>query len=95
MFQAVDQGDFYFNRSGVAATGTFPNGRRVTVPVILKDGDLITFGQTELRFFWPKPDLSKGQGNAAAGQSAGLAPTTALHVRHLMTVMVVVFGILR
>jgi adenylate cyclase len=88
MFQAVDQGDFYLIDLG-SRNGTFRNGRRVTVPVILKDGDLITFGQTELRFFCPQPDLPHGQGNAAAGQSAGLAPTTALHVRHLMTVMVV------
>jgi adenylate cyclase len=88
MFQAIDQGDFYLIDLG-SRNGTFLNGRRVTVPVILQDGDLITFGQTELRFFCPQPNLTHDQGITAPGHSAGLAPTAALHVRQLMTVMVV------
>ncbi|MEB3313705.1 MAG: adenylate/guanylate cyclase domain-containing protein [Cyanobacteriota bacterium] len=88
MFQAIDQGDFYLIDLG-SRNGTFLNGRRVTVPVILKDGDLITFGQTELRFFCPQPHLTNDQGISPPGHSAGLAPTAALHVRQLMTVMVV------
>ncbi len=88
MFQAADNGKFYLIDLG-SRNGTFVNGRRVSVPVILNDGDLITFGQTELQFFSPQ-DLSIAA-NVALGTAPGqdVAPTAMLHVRRLISVMVV------
>lgn len=87
MFQAIDSGQFYLIDLG-SRNGSFVNGRRVTVPVILKDGDLIVFGQTELHFFSPKlvdPATSKLRPNR---EKLSL-PTAMLHVRRLISVMVV------
>jgi adenylate cyclase len=88
MFQGTDNGQFYLIDLG-SRNGTFVNGRRVSVPVILSDGDLITFGQTELQFFSPK------DASAAVDRTLGGAPgqdataTAMLHVRRLISVMVV------
>lgn len=49
MIQRMGQGEFYLIDLG-SRNGTFVNGRRVSIPVALHNGDRITFGQTELDF---------------------------------------------
>ncbi|MGB3135514.1 MAG: adenylate/guanylate cyclase domain-containing protein [Nodosilinea sp.] len=88
MFQGTDNGQFYLIDLG-SRNGTFVNGRRVSVPVILHDSDLLTFGQTELRFYSPAnaalvADITLGGGSGVDGTA-----TAMLHVRQLISVMVV------
>lgn len=89
MLQGIDNGAFYLIDLG-SRNGTFVNGRRVSVPVILQNGDLITFGQTEISFSSPqsRPILVSP---TAEGQSPepDVTATAMLHVRRLISVMVV------
>ena len=85
MLQCMETGDFYLIDLG-SRNGSFVNGRRVSVPVTLRHGDHITFGQTELEFF--SPSLSN-QAAASNSHSEELTATSALHVRRLISVMVV------
>lgn len=88
MLQGSDSSKFYLIDLG-SRNGTFVNGRRVSVPVILHDGDLLTFGQTELRFFSPV-DASRAADATLGGARGEEATATAmLHVRQLISVMVV------
>lgn len=85
MLQSMENGSFYLIDLG-SRNGTFINGRRVTVPVTLQDGDAIVFGQTEIIFSHPK---AKPQA-AANGEGGSESTATAmLHVRRLISVMVV------
>lgn len=87
MLQGIENGDFYLIDLG-SRNGTFINGRRVSVPVILHDGDQVTFGQTEITFSSPQ---SRPAAIISAGENP-LGPDTAtamLHVRRLISVMVV------
>jgi len=66
--------------------GTFLNGRRVSIPVTLKNTDRVTFGKTDVEFYCPSVE----------GASHPLKPTadretltSVLHERRLMSVMVV------
>ncbi|MGF1570334.1 MAG: FHA domain-containing protein [Nodosilinea sp.] len=88
MLQAIENGEFYLIDLG-SRNGTFVNGRRVTVPVILRDGDLLTFGQTELKFF--SPHVSEAAASLGSASSLGkeVTATATLHVRRLISVMVV------
>jgi adenylate cyclase len=88
MFQSTDHGQFYLIDLG-SRNGTFVNGRRVSVPVVLQDADLITFGQTELQFF--SPEAASSVVDVAIG-GASLSDSTAtavLNLRRLISVMVV------
>ncbi|WP_017300164.1 adenylate/guanylate cyclase domain-containing protein [Nodosilinea nodulosa] len=88
MLQGTDNDRFYLIDLG-SRNGTFVNGRRVSVPVILHDGDLLTFGQTELRFFSPV-DLSPAADAAISNARRREATATAmLHLRQLISVVVV------
>jgi adenylate cyclase len=91
MLQGMENGAFYLIDLG-SRNGTFINGRRVSVPVILQHGDLLTFGQTEITFSSPqtkpKPTLiGAGTDNMAADQE--FTATAMLHVRRMISVMVV------
>ncbi|NEQ51771.1 MAG: adenylate/guanylate cyclase domain-containing protein [Leptolyngbya sp. SIO3F4] len=50
MLQFNENGEFYLIDLG-SRNGSFVNGRRVSVPVTLRHGDKLTFGQTELQFY--------------------------------------------
>ncbi len=84
MLQCTETGDFYLIDLG-SRNGSFVNGRRVSIPVTLRNGDHLTFGQTELEFHCPSSsrntDFSQGNEKETI--------TSALHVRRLMSVMVV------
>jgi adenylate cyclase len=80
----MDTGDFYLIDLG-SRNGSFVNGRRVSIPVTLNNGDRLTFGQTELEFYSPMP--------VPAPDSLALhedfTATATLHVRRLISVLVV------
>ncbi len=84
MFQCTEAGDFYLIDLG-SRNGTFVNGRRVTVPVTLRNSDRITFGQTELEFYCPSKDQKEDLPEVSEHETM----TSTLHVRRLMSVMVV------
>lgn len=85
MIQVMETGEFYLIDLG-SRNGTFVNGRRVSVPVILNDQDQLTFGQTELQFCCPnKGIMSSGHLRTDTDGTV----TATLHLRRLISVMVV------
>lgn len=92
MLQGMEDGGFYLIDLG-SRNGTYVNGRRVSVPVVLRDGDLLTFGQTELAFFGPPEsvakDLKLDPSSKESNPSYEITATASLHVRRLISVMVV------
>ncbi|MBD2183645.1 adenylate/guanylate cyclase domain-containing protein [Planktothrix sp. FACHB-1355] len=86
MLQSMETGEFYLIDLG-SRNGSFVNGRRVSVPVTLKHGDNLTFGQTELEFF--SPTVSYQANSSTSSHSDELTATSTLHVRRLISVMVV------
>ncbi|MEM8807355.1 MAG: adenylate/guanylate cyclase domain-containing protein [Cyanobacteria bacterium P01_G01_bin.38] len=85
MLQRMETGEFYLIDLG-SRNGSFVNGRRVSVPVTLHNGDALTFGQTELRFFCPSAEPTS---HSLSGDSHDFTATATLHVRRLISVMVV------
>ena len=66
--------------------GSFVNNHRVSLPVLLKDGDRLLFGDQELVF----RSLSEAPAPAAdSGLDTRNAPTTSLHTHSLATIVVV------
>ncbi|WP_293071558.1 MULTISPECIES: adenylate/guanylate cyclase domain-containing protein [unclassified Moorena] len=84
MLQCTENGDFYLIDLG-SRNGTFVNGRRVSIPVTLRNGDHLTFGQTELEFYCP-PKAHKTEPSEPIHKDT---QTSILHVRRLISVMVV------
>lgn len=84
MIQLMETGEFYLIDLG-SRNGSFVNGRRVSVPVTLRDGDLLTFGQTEMRFYCPGAQDFLPAEPVEANDTA----TATLHLRRLISVMVV------
>lgn len=84
MIQMMETGEFYLIDLG-SRNGSFVNGRRVSVPVTLRDGDLLTFGQTEMRFYCPGNREIPAANHIEANDTA----TATLHLRRLISVMVV------
>ena len=88
MLQCMENGEFYLIDLG-SRNGSFVNGRRVSVPVVLQDGDLLTFGQTELRFFYPGEDFTDNSLDLDDSLTKqDFTATATLHVRRLISVMV-------
>lgn len=85
MLQCMDTGEFYLIDLG-SRNGSFVNGRRVSIPVILHNGDRLTFGQTDLEFYSPSDEPSERTDDS---ESQDFTVTAALHVRRLISVMVV------
>ncbi|MGD1806445.1 FHA domain-containing protein [Dapis sp. BLCC M126] len=83
MIQQMDTGDFYLIDLG-SRNGSFVNGRRVSIPVTLKDTDDLIFGQTELEFHCPDLGIDIESGIDIDSQDF----TATLHVRRLISVMV-------
>jgi adenylate cyclase len=86
MLQCMETGEFYLIDLG-SRNGSFVNGRRVSIPVTLRNGDHLTFGQTELEFYCPI-SLS-ASGNQSPAIDKEFTATAILHVRRLISVMVV------
>ncbi len=87
MLQCMENGVFYLIDLG-SRNGSFVNGRRVSVPVTLQDGDLLTFGQTELKFFYPGGDSSQDSGFSDSTFGRDFTATATLHLRRLISVLV-------
>jgi adenylate cyclase len=66
-------GDFYLIDMG-SRNGSFVNGRRLTVPVALRDGDRLSFGEARLCFRNPSQVSSDSipPGETARGQTVAL-----------------------
>ncbi|MGK7873117.1 MAG: FHA domain-containing protein [Xenococcaceae cyanobacterium] len=85
MLQSTENGEFYLIDLG-SRNGTFVNGRRVSVPVILHNADRISLGKTKLEFHCPPPARQANESK----NSLALDPlASTVHVRCLMSVMVV------
>ncbi len=84
MVQATDTGEFYVIDLG-SRNGTFLNGRRVSVPALIRNGDRISLGQTDLEFRGPAHPRT----TLSDRRTETDPPTSVLHVRRLMSVMVV------
>jgi adenylate cyclase len=69
--------------------GSFVNNRRVSVPASLNDGDILTLGDQELQFRNPGPPAGAGTEYGARDTNTRNAPTTALHLNSMATIMVV------
>jgi adenylate cyclase len=85
MLQSMETGEFYLIDLG-SRNGSFVNGRRVSIPVTLHNGDRLTFGQTELEFYCPNVDHGE---DTSGGDSKEFTATATLHVRRLISVLVV------
>jgi adenylate cyclase len=85
MLQSMETGEFYLIDLG-SRNGSFVNGRRVSIPITLQNGDHLTFGQTELEFYCPSvaPDE-----DTAGMDSKEFGATSVLRVRQLISVLVV------
>ncbi|MGG6296034.1 FHA domain-containing protein [Leptolyngbya sp. AN02str] len=86
MLQRMESGEFYLIDLG-SRNGSFVNGRRVSVPVTLHNGDRLTFGQTELEFH--SPDAGLPSDSSIGADSQEFTATATLHVRRLISVLVV------
>jgi adenylate cyclase len=86
MLQRMEMGEFYLIDLG-SRNGSFVNGRRVSVPVTLHNGDRLTFGQTELDFYCPAVDHLTDPSMGMDSQE--FTATATLHVRRLISVLVV------
>lgn len=84
MLQCTETGEFYLIDLG-SRNGSFVNGRRVSIPVTLRNGDRLTFGQTELEFHCPARNRPTDSFQLQEKETL----TSTLHVRRLMSVMVV------
>ena len=84
MLQCTETGDFYLIDLG-SRNGSFVNGRRVSIPVTLRNGDHLTFGQTELEFHCPASDRNSDSLQGTDKETL----TSTLHVRRLISVMVI------
>lgn len=87
MVQSLDTAEFYLIDLG-SRNGSFINGQRVSVPMKLQDGDLVTLGQTEFRFSCPHK-LTSSHCHLLESDTQGGGSTEALRKRHLITVLVV------
>jgi adenylate cyclase len=85
LIQRRDGGDYSLVDLG-SRNGCFVNGQRVSLPRILGDGDRLAFGDRELLF-----RAARGRGSEAAppGASTRNAPTAAMHMQSLATILVV------
>lgn len=84
MLQCTETGEFYLIDLG-SRNGSFVNGRRVSIPVTLRNGDRLTFGQTDLEFHCPANDRQSDSLQPPEKESL----TSTLHVRRLISVMVI------
>ncbi|MEB3295008.1 MAG: adenylate/guanylate cyclase domain-containing protein [Synechococcales bacterium] len=83
MLQSMENGEMYLIDLG-SRNGSFVNGRRVSVPVPLRNGDRLTFGQTELEYYCPAIPI-----DAHDFAQRDLTATATLHVRRLISVLVI------
>jgi adenylate cyclase len=84
LIQRREAGDFSLVDLG-SRNGSFVNSRRVSVPVVLNDQDRLIFGDQEFSFRQPVPAAN----SLPLSDTGRNAPTTALHMHSLATIVVV------
>ncbi|MBD2187410.1 adenylate/guanylate cyclase domain-containing protein [Pseudanabaena sp. FACHB-723] len=84
MFQMVGANNYFLIDLG-SRNGSFVNGKRVTIPVSLKNGDHIILGETNIEFYCPEDKIAEEK----APENSDTAATAVLHTRQLITVLVV------
>ena len=84
ILQATETGDFLLIDLG-SRNGTFVNGRRVGIPVTLRDEDEVIFGKTIVEFYRPSPKQLEHR----VIDKERDTQTSVLHERRLTSVMVV------
>jgi adenylate cyclase len=87
MFQIVGQSNYFLIDLG-SRNGSFVNGRRVTIPINLKNGDRVTLGDTNLEFYCPEITTASDIGISQTEETDAVA-TAMLHKRQMITVLVV------
>ena len=85
LIQRRDGGDYSLVDLG-SRNGCFVNSQRVSLPRILGDGDRLAFGDQELLF---RSARNRGSDAAPPGASTRNAPTAAMHMQSLATILVV------
>jgi adenylate cyclase len=84
MIQCTDSDEYYLIDMG-SRNGTFVNERRVSTPVLLRNGDLISLGQTAV-LFWNPNQIARG---ATPLPTARIDATKVLFTRSLISALVV------
>ncbi len=84
MIQCTDADEYYLVDMG-SRNGTFVNERRVSIPVLLRNGDRISLGQTVILFQNPN-QVPRGATPVSSGH---IDVTKVLFTRSLITVLVV------
>jgi adenylate cyclase len=85
LIQLREAGDYSLVDLG-SRNGSFVNGRRVSLPVVLADGDRLLLGDQELVFRHASHPPAVPSGSPEDTRNA---PTTALHAHRLTTIVVV------
>ncbi|NUN66495.1 adenylate/guanylate cyclase domain-containing protein [Pseudanabaena biceps] len=88
MLQLVGESSYFLIDLG-SRNGSFVNGRRVTIPVNLKNGDRITLGETNLEFHCPEITTTPETESTQNDEKTDAIATAMLHRRQLITVLVV------
>ncbi len=84
MLQRTDDGEYYLIDLG-SRNGTFVNGRRVSIPVRLRNSDQLTVGQTDLVFYSPA-QVDRDESTEFDSEDGA---TAVLSLRRLISVVVV------
>ncbi len=84
LIQRRETGDFSLVDLG-SRNGSFVNSRRVSVPLVLNDQDRLVFGDQQLAFWQPVRTANP----LPLHDTGRNAPTTALHMHALATIVVV------
>lgn len=88
MFQIVGDNNYFLIDLG-SRNGSFVNGRRVMIPVSLKNGDRIILGETEIDFYCPETTTASEISQLSPSDDTNAIATAMLHRRQLITVLVI------
>lgn len=88
MIQQLEDGEFYLIDMG-SRNGSFVNGRRLTAPVALRDGDLLSFGEARLCFHNPAQVAAAKAAAGVSSEAPARGETVALFKRVNVSVLVV------
>jgi len=88
MIQRQESGEFYLVDMG-SRNGSFVNGRRITAPVALKDGDQLAFGVARLCFHHPEQLAATSNPGISTSETSSRGQTIALFKQALVSILVV------
>ena len=88
MIQQLEDGEFYLIDMG-SRNGSFVNGRRLTAPVALRDGDVLSFGEARFCFHNPAQVAAAKAAAGISSEAPARGETVALFKRVNVSVLVV------